>query len=406
MNYCAIISEFNPFTNGHEYILNKAKQETGLDIICLMSGDFVQRGEAAVLNKYERARLAIENHASVVLELPLVYAVSSAEFFASGAIKILSGIKNITHLAFGIETSNIPLLEKLAKIKASKNNQIKEILKKETKKGINYNKAMIKALKTLSLENEADVEEFFTGSNNVLALEYLTAIYKQKANLIPVYIKRTDKGYNSKTIQKVKYNNNTTLFASASCIRELSSRNKIKQIKKLVPLNTYELLTNKSAEFYKNKNLKLETLILNKIRELNPDQLEKYYDYNQSLANLIYKTSLEETSLENLINKVSGKSFRPARVKKLLLYPLFSITKSSFEEIYNSEQVVNVLAVNESHKQELSKLKNQSTTNLIVSIKDYNNVENKKSLELNQYSSNIYNLITKKLPNKDKTIFI
>lgn len=406
MNYCAIISEFNPFTNGHKHIINEAKAKTNLGVVCLMSGNFVQRGEASILNKYERASIAIKNGASIVLELPLVYAISSAEVFASGAIKILSGIKNISHIAFGTETNNISLLESLAKIKATENNQIKEIIKKETKNGINYNKAMIKALKEISKENEKEIDDFFTGSNNVLALEYLTAIYKQKANITPVYVKRTDKGYNSKKIAKVKINNQVNFFASASMIRNLAFLNKTKQIKKLVPTETFELLKNKNQEFYNNKNTKLETLIINKIRQLNTKELEKFYDYNQSLANLIYKTAQEETNVDAIVNNVSGKSFRPARVKKLLLYPLLNLSKLNFEAINNSSPVVNVLAVENSHKQELSILKTNSKTNLVVSVKDYNNLENKKSLELNQLSSDIYNLISSTKPEKDKTIFI
>jgi len=406
MNYCAIISEFNPFTNGHKYIFNKAKQETKLNIICLMSGDFVQRGEISILNKYERAITAIKNGASMVFELPLIYALSSAETFASGAIKILKGIKNITHLAFGVETENTTLLEKLAKIKIDKNNQIKDIIKKETQKGINYSKAMIKALKTLSNESENDIEKLFTGSNNILALEYLSAIYKEKANITPVFIKRTDNGYNSHKITKVKIEGKTQHYASASFVRELALNNKTKQIKNVCPKETFEQLKNKTKEFFLNKNIKLEALIINQIRNLTPETLEQYYDYNQSLANLIYKTCQEEISLENIINKVSGKSFRPARVKKLLLYPVLSITKSTFEKIHNNSPVVNVLAVNENFKQELSHIKSQSTTNLIVSVKDYNNLENKQSLELNQLSSNLYNLVSNQKPTKNKTMFI
>ena len=406
MNYCAIIAEFNPLTNGHKHIINQAKEKTGLDIICLMSGNFVQRGEPAILDKYQRAISAIKNGASIILELPLIYALSSAEVFATGAIKILKEIPNISHLAFGIETDNTILLENLAKIKVEKNNQIKELIKKETKNGLNYNKAMIKALKQLSNQDENQINQIFNGSNNILALEYLTAIYREKANITPVYIKRTDSGYNSNKTTKIKINNNQTFFASASFIRILTNNNKFKKIKKLVPLETYNLLKNLNSKLLTNKDLMLETLIINAIRNYTPEELEKFYDYNQGLANLIYKTTQEETTLKNIIDKVSGKSIRPARVKKLLLYPLLNITKTNYESVNNQTLSINVLAVAENKKQYLSKLKNTSKTNLIVSVKDYNNCENKKSLELDQYSSNIYNLITFSQISKDKTIFI
>ena len=406
MNYCAIISEFNPLTNGHKYIINKAKEKTKLDVLCLMSGNFVQRGEIAILNKYERATSAIKSGASIVLELPIVYALSSAEIFASGAIKILKGIKNITHLAFGIETDNTLLLEKLAKTKVDNAKIIQDEIKKQTKTGLSYNKIVVSILKELLPENKQEIDNIFTGSNNILAIEYLTAIYKEKANLTPVYIKRTDNGHNSNKITKNVVDGKKTYFASASYIRELSNEENFKKLKKLTDNNTFNILSNKSKLYYKDKETRLNTLILNELRKQDINSLSTYYDYSQSLAGLINKLSNEKTNINDLVLSASGKSFRPSRIKKLLLYPLLSITKENFNNIFNNKQIVNVLAVAENKKQELTNLKSTSYTNLIVSVKDYNNLENKTSLELNQLSSDIYNLVSCNTTSKDQTIFI
>jgi len=406
MNYCAIISEFNPLTNGHAHIINQAKLKTGLDVICLMSGNFVQRGEASILNKYERASSAIKCGASLVLELPIVYALSSAEIFAGGAIKILKGITNITHLVFGVETDNTMLLEKLAKIKVDKEKFIQDEIKKQTKKGLSYNKIMISVLKDLLPNQAKEIDDIFTGANNILALEYLTAIYREKANLTPVYVKRTDKGYNSINITKLIVNNKKTLFAPASFIREQLYLGNLKKIKNLTDLETFNNLSKQTKEFYVNKEIRLNALILNELRKHDINSLSTFFDYTQSLSGLINKLSNEKTNVQDIILTASGKSFRPSRVKKLLLYPLLSITKENFNTIYNQKQSTNVLAVAENKKQELTNIKSSSETNIIVSIKDYNSLENKKALELNQLASDIYNLISEKPLNKDKTIFI
>jgi len=406
MNYCAIISEFNPLTNGHAHIINQAKLKTGLDVICLMSGNFVQRGEASILNKYERASSAIKCGASLVLELPIVYALSSAEIFADGAIKILKGITNITHLVFGVETDNTMLLEKLAKIKVDKEKFIQDEIKKQTKKGLSYNKIMISVLKDLLPNQAKEIDDIFTGANNILALEYLTAIYREKANLTPVYVKRTDKGYNSINITKLIVNNKKTLFAPASFIREQLYLGNLKKIKNLTDLETFNNLSKQTKEFYVNKEIRLNALILNELRKHDINSLSTFFDYTQSLSGLINKLSNEKTNVQDIILTASGKSFRPSRVKKLLLYPLLSITKENFNTIYNQKQSTNVLAVAENKKQELTNIKSSSETNIIVSIKDYNSLENKKALELNQLASDIYNLISEKPLNKDKTIFI
>ena len=110
MNFCGLVCEFNPFHNGHEYIIKEAKKQTEADVICLMSGNFVQRGTPAILDKYTRAKYAIKAGANAVLELPTIYACSNAENFATGAIRIFKAL-NIKYLAFGIENTNLEILQ-------------------------------------------------------------------------------------------------------------------------------------------------------------------------------------------------------------------------------------------------------------------------------------------------------
>ena len=147
MNFCAIICEFNPFHNGHEYIIKQAKKTTGNEIVCLMSGDFVQRGTPAITDKYTRAKHAILAGANAVLELPCIYACSNAENFATGAIRTLKAL-GIKQLAFGIEKTNLETLKQIAKLKHENSERFKTAFKNEIENGINYNTALKRSIAT------------------------------------------------------------------------------------------------------------------------------------------------------------------------------------------------------------------------------------------------------------------
>ena len=145
MNFCGIVCEFNPFHNGHEHIIQKAKKQTGKDIICLMSGDFVQRGTPAIESKYNRAANAISAGANAVLELPCIYACSNAENFANGAIKIFKSL-GISTIAFGVENTSLEILQKVAKLKHENSERFQEAFKNEIQNGINYNTALKRSI--------------------------------------------------------------------------------------------------------------------------------------------------------------------------------------------------------------------------------------------------------------------
>ena len=385
MQLCGIICEFNPFHNGHEYLIKQAKKLTDSKIVCLMSGNFVQRGDPAFQEKYERAKNAISCGADVVLELPTIYAVSNAENFAYGSIKTFKAL-NTKYLAFGIENTELEILQKIANIKFQNSISFQNSFKNEIENGINYNTALKRAIaKELNYEN---ITEILNKPNNILAIEYLTAIKKLDAKITPIAIKRIDNGYNS----NIALNS----YLSASGIREiiLDGGN----ASKFIPAET-----NLENYFNLSYNQIFETISILTIRNNEPKELEKYYDYNEGIEYRIKKFANQSATLDELTSLVATPRYRVSRVKKLLLYPLLGITKQVEILAKKSKAVAKVLAIKKSCKEFLSLAPKQKIC-LIATNKDYDSLPSncKKIIDIDLLASNLYNTVIQKQNNNDK----
>lgn len=392
MNFCGLICEFNPFHNGHEYIIKEAKRQTQAEVLCLMSGNFVQRGTLAIMDKYTRAKHAICAGANAVLELPTIYACSNAENFATGAIKIFKAL-NVKYLAFGIESTNLEILQKIADLKYENSERFKNAFKNEIENGINYNTALKRSIaKCLGEDN---IKDILDKPNNILAIEYLTAIKKLDAKITPVAITRIDNGYNS--------TENKNEYLSASSIRTLIENNK--NYKKFVPefFNEKDFLS-------KQETLSFETLLIHTLRNLSAKELEKFYDYSEGIEYRVKKISDNFSTLKSITENIATPRYRVSRVNKLLLYPLLKITKSVVAKSQKTKPTIKVLAIKKENKYLLCNY-NKSKINLIASINDYNilNKNQKEITGIDLNASNIYNTIKQKQNNSDKktgTMFI
>ena len=236
MKTMGIIAEFNPFHNGHKYLIEKAKKITGAEnAIIVCSGNYVQRGMPAFYDKSLRTKAALRNGADVVLELPCCYATASAETFAASAVKLLDSLDCVDYLCFGCETDNIKVLPKIVSILLNEPDDFKNMLSLYLKNGYSFPKSRAKALTDYCLENNIlqfdELDNLLNKPNNILAIEYLKAIKRLNSSIKPVAIKRVGAGYNSKKT-------NTT-FASATGIRnEIASGNSIES---LIPSNCNNL---------------------------------------------------------------------------------------------------------------------------------------------------------------------
>lgn len=383
MQFCGIICEFNPFHNGHKFILNEVKKQTKLPVVCLMSGDFVQRGTPAIQDKYTRSKIAINFGADCVLELPTVFACSNAENFAFGAVKILDKL-NASFLAFGIENTNLETLQKIAEIKFKNSTNFQTCFKNEIENGTNYNTALKRAIAN---EFGSDVAlEILSKPNNVLAVEYLTAIKKLNSKIKPIAIERVDNGYNSNVAQQN--------FLSASGIREKIEKNE--DVSKFIPYK----LTNTLSKYHQSN---FEALIMHKIRTSKEVELEKMYDYCEGIEYRIKKQAKLAKNLPELVSLVSTPRYRQARVQKLLIYPLLSITKTTMQIAKNTRLAIKVLAIKKEFKTFLSEAK-KTKINLITTNKNYENLTKaqRKISSIDLAASDIYSTITNTPSNQDK----
>ena len=377
-----IIAEYNPFHNGHLYQIQKAKELTGADtVIAVMSGNFTQRGETSLVNKFEKTKIALQNEVDMVTELPTIYSISSAENFALGGIKILNEIGNIDYLVFGIEEDNLQELQAIADVLVNENDEFKRIIKEELDKGNSYPKAREIALKkVLSSEN---VEDIMQKSNNILAIEYLKALKITNSRIKPFAIKRKNSMHHDKNI-----NEN---YASGTYIRKLFIENNFDEISKVVPQYTYERLSElKSHGTYVTSINDFSDIVIYKIRTMTKEEISQIADVNEGLENSIKLASTTCKTIDEIIDKVSTKRYTKTRISRILTYILLNITKSDMEQSKNNDPYIRVLGINKKCEEILSTI---NDSKLITSLKKFeeNNGEN-ELLNIDKKATEIYTI--------------
>lgn len=377
-----IIAEYNPFHNGHLYQIQKAKELTGADtVIAVMSGNFTQRGDTSLINKFEKAKIALQNEVDMVIELPTIYSISSAENFALGGIKILNEIGNIDYLVFGIEEENLEKLQAIADVLVNEDDEFKRNIKEELDKGNSYPKAReIVLKKVLSSEN---VKNIMQKPNNILAIEYLKALKTTNSKIKPFAIKRKNTMHNDENI-----NEN---YASGTYIRKLFIENNFNEIKKVVPKYTYErLLELKNQGTYVSSINDFSDIVIYKIRTMTKEEISKIADVNEGLENSIKLASTTCKTIDEIIEKVSTKRYTKTRISRILTYILLDITKSEMEQSKNANQYIRVLGINKKCEGILKKINNDK---LITSLKKFeeNNGEN-QLLNIDKKATEIYTI--------------
>lgn len=383
----AVIAEYNPFHNGHLYHLEKSKKIVDPDYsICIMSGNFCQRGDTSIIDKWSKAEIAIKNGFDLVIELPVIYSISSAENFAEGALKILNAFNNVT-LSFGSECGNINVLNKFANILYDEPKEYSTILSHELAKGISYPKARENAL-MLYLNDVRKYANVLSNSNNILGVEYLKAIKKMRSKVQPITVKRIGTDYNS---LKVK-----DRLASATAIRNLIQNNE--DIVKLVPKTSFEILS-ENMKYGKTVNgLEVfEKEIIYTLRKMSIQEIADLQDVSEGLENLIKQAADSCNTLEDLINSIKSKRYTRSRIQRILLYALLDITKKDIQESYKVNPYIRVLGVSNHGKELLSEIsKKRSKYPVITSVKKFmdssNNKVLKNMLSKDILASNIYTL--------------
>ena len=394
-----IIAEYNPFHNGHSYHIQNTKAQTGADfVVAVMTGNFTQRGNTSVINKWEKTKMALNGNADLVVELPTIYSVSSAENFANGAVKILNELGIVDTISFGMEADDISTLNNIANVLVNEPPEYKTILEHELGKGNSFPKARENAL-MMYLNDIKRYANVVKGSNNILAIEYLKALKKQKSSIVPFGIKR----------EKVYYNSTKIIdeYASATGIRNLLLHNQLEEVRKVVPAKSYSILLNNLRQgTYVLDIIAYNDEIIYKLRSMTVKQIANLPDVSEGLEYLIKEVSNKTNNLIELINGIKSKRYTQTRIQRILLYALLEITKKDMEISKKMTPYIRVLGCSEKGKILLSQI--NSKAKVITSLKKYE-VSNKdkrfcigkqkilnRMLEIDKMATDIYTIGYKK----------
>ena len=371
-----IISEYNPFHNGHLYHLEQSKKLSGCDYtVAVISGNFTQRGSTSLVDKWEKTRMALANGVDLVIELPVLYSISSAENFADGSIKILNSLGIVDTLSFGAETSDIAVLSKIADVLTVEPTEYKNILSHELKKGLSFPKSRENAL----LMYLGDIRKYsgvLSSPNNILGIEYLKALKKYKSNINPICIKRIESDYNS-----INFSNN---IASATAIRNLVKNKSFDIIKDLVPESTYTILIDNVQNGHVVEDLSIfEKEIIYVLRKMSIEEIANLPDVSEGLEYSIKKAADSCNSIVELLNLVKSKRYTSTRIQRILLYALLGITKKDMQVSKTTKPYVRILGFNNFGKTLLSEIaRNNPKLNIITSVKKFTDSNSNKNFNL------------------------
>lgn len=388
-----IIAEYNPFHNGHFYHMQEAKRATNAEYcVCVVSGNFTQRGEPSIINKWSKAYMALCCGADLIIELPTIYSTSSAENFASGAIKILNSLKIVTDVAFGTECNDIATLNNIANVVYSEPKEYKNILNHELKRGLSYPSARENAI-MMYLNDIKRYANVMASSNNILAIEYLKALKAQKSRINPIAIKRNKVYYNDETI--------VDGLASATAIRKFLARKEYADVRKVVPRSTYQIL---GEEIKKGKVIlsikDFEKEIIYNLRKMSIEEIANLPDVSEGLEYSIKRAAEESNDINEIIEKIKSKRYTQTRIQRILIYSLLNINKKDMQNSKNIIPYTRILGFNQRGRMLLSEIVRENPKiNMITSVGKYVKQDAKKAnkqliqmLSTDIFATNVYTL--------------
>lgn len=368
MKICATIAEFNPFHNGHAYLINSNKG--GFDAcIAVMSGNFVQRGAPAIFDKFSRARAAVANGADLVIELPTLYALSPAENFAMGAVKILNALNIVDTLFFGSECGDTEVLKEIAALSLNESEEFKAALKKNLASGLSYPKARAEAFKGIGVDGDV-----ISSPNNILGIEYIKALMRVSSPIKPAASKRYGAAHDSKIA--------SNSVASASLVRSLIEKGGFTQ--NFMPYYPYP-----RPVFEKQ----FSDIILYALRSLDGALLKDMYDCPPALASR-FLASVSETDAESVIAKIKTKNFTESRIRRVLWN---IVLKNTLSPTINPTYI-RPLASNARGAEALSEIKRRSVLPLVSRGAEFKEDE---IFSLEARATDIYN-IARKIPSGEE----
>jgi predicted nucleotidyltransferase len=371
-----IIAEYNPFHNGHMYHLKSSLELIDPDYtIVAMSGHFTQRGEAAIIDKWERTEMALRNGVDIVVELPAAYSSQTAELFAYGGVQLLNHTGVVTHISFGSEIGQIQPLAEIARILADEPPPFKALLKQYLDQGLSFPQARHRAIKEHAKRSElgfseSQWEKIINSSNSILAIEYLKALYRTNSSIIPVTIQRIGAPYNAQEMSGE--------VSSATAIRNELLRQKCwDSISRAIPQASFEILK-RAVESGKGPvtNNSLEQLLLGKIRSMCLEDIKNLMDVDEGLENRIKECALKASTLDEFIALAKTKRYVYTRLQRILIHALLGITRERVERFRRAggPQYLRILGFSKRAIPLLKQLKQNAKVPIITKTAHYDRI--------------------------------
>ncbi len=367
MKITGLITEYNPFHNGHKYHIEEARRLTGADyIVVVMSGDFVQRGTPAYMDKYLRTQMALSLGADIVIELPVLYATASAEYFALGAVKILDSLGFVDSLCFGSELGELTPLEDIATLLLKEPESYRLNLAKHLQNGDTYPIARRKALLSeLPVHNHSLYESILASPNNILGTEYIKALKLLDSSIKPYTIKRKTAGYHEQELTKE--------ISSATSIRNELTKGNLSILKEAVPDQAYDILKDNYLKRFPIYLDDFSAELYHKLLYHNPKTLTKYLDMNEDLSTRIYNSLPQYEKLTSFIELLKTKNYTMTRINRSLCHILLHLQQDDLHPVKWHKDDDRILLENRILPQYIRILGLRRETSFLLKKKELNN---------------------------------
>lgn len=356
MTVCGIIAEYNPFHTGHLYHIGRARELSGAEgVVAVMSGNFVQRGEAAVFDKYSRAKAACASGggADLVLELPLTFSCAPAERFASGGVAVLEACGVVSSVVFGSECGEVDRLSTVADFLESR--EFGDALKLKISSGVTFAAAR-QEIVSKALGSHADA---LCRPNDTLGVEYIRAIKRQRSTMVPIAIKRSGAPHDSDIRDQ---------YVSASLLRQLICEGFIDEALKYIPPAAATIFENCISEGLGPSDPYItDLLMLSQLKRMTDIQFEQLPDVSEGLGYRVCSAVKQATSAGEAADIAKTKRYTHARIRRILLSAYLGISKKLAEKPL---PYIRVLAFNDTGRNILRKMKDTASLPILTKTAD------------------------------------
>ncbi len=416
MKIVGLITEYNPFHNGHQYHIEKAKEITGADtVVVVMSGDYVQRGTPAIMPKYIRAEMALKCGAGAVFELPVCYSTGSAELFATGAVSLLDNLGIIDSICFGSECDDLEALKRTASILCEEPEEYKQYLQSNLKNGLSFPAARQDAL--ASYTKSSDLTTLLNDPNNILSIEYLKALKRLDSPIKPYTIKRQGADYHSTKLQPsyssasairslLAYSGSAITTRSGGTFENTHFSNILTELEEQVPLCCLELLKDYHRVKYPVYQNDFSLLMKYKLLNKSAKDLTRYMDVSVELANRITNQLNNFFNYKQFCEILKTKETTYTRINRALLHIMLGVKKDNVEEYIKGgyHYYAHLLGFRKDREKILSNIVKRSRLPLLTNLYDTDEIPatGQKMLNHDILASNLYKSV---ITDKYKTAF-